>query len=751
MTDPRRRLKRLAFGLLDLVLARFTGRVAVRVPLAAVLVDGEPVSYSTLGEWPVKHRPVMALVLLACLLVVPASLAPTASAATGATTRVSVASGGTQANNISHASAISADGRYVAFQSLASNLVAGDTNGVRDVFVHDQVTGVTTRISVASGGTQANGESGASGVPYVTTAISADGRYVAFQSLASNLVAGDTNGVQDVFVHDRVTGDTTRVSVDSSGTQATGVSWSSAISADGRYVAFYSPASNLVAGDTNGMSDVFVHDRVTGDTTRVSVASSGTQADDYSGSPAISADGRYVAFASSASNLVAGGDTALLSQDIFIHDRVSGATTRVSVGTGGTQANNISQAPKISADGRYVAFYSAASNLVAGDTNARTDVFVRDRVTGVTTRVSVATSGAQANGSSYVCGISGDGRYVAFYSAASNLVAGDTNGTYDVFVRDRVTGATTRVSVAPSGAQSNGSSSVPAISGDGRYVVFESAASNLVAGDTNAKTDVFVRDRLQATAAVTRLSDFNRDGATDLVARDAAGRLWLYPGNGAGGFKGRRQIGVGWNSVTAIITPGDITGDGNADVLARDSVGRLWLYPGNGSSGFSTRRQIGSGWGPFTITNAANLNSTGRPDLLARDTAGALWLYPVSGNAVFGARTKVGAGWNPYTILGPGDVSGDTRADILARDTAGSLWLYRGTGTGRVGGRTLVSSGWAAMTALVTPGNWDRTAGNDVLARDAAGVLWLYPGNNNGGLGMRSQIGSGWSSFTYIG
>jgi len=702
------------------------------------------------GVVTVKHRPVMALVLLACLLVVPASVAPTASAATGATTRVSVATDGTQANNNSNASAISADGRYVAFQSLATNLVAGDTNGAQDVFVRDQVTGATTRISVASGGTQANGESGFSGVPWSSTAISADGRYVAFQSLASNLVAGDTNGVQDVFMHDRVTGDTTRISVDSSGTQATGVSYSSAISTDGRYVAFQSLADNLVAGDTNGMSDVFVHGRVTGATARVSVASSGTQADDGSYLPAISADGRYVAFLSTANNLVA-PDRASPTQDVFVHDRVSGATTRVSVATGGTRANNISQAPKISADGRYVAFFSYASNLVAGDTNAKADVFIRDRATGVTTRVSVATGGAQANGSSYTFGISGDGRYVAFYSAASNLVAGDTNGTYDVFVRDRVTGATTRVSLASSGAQGNGSSSVPAISANGRYVVFASVASNLVAGDTNARTDVFVRDRLQVTAAVTRLSDFNRDGATDLVARDGAGRLWLYPGNGAGGFKARHQIGVGWNSVTAIVTPGDITGDGNADVLARDSVGRLWLYPGNGTSGFSARRQIGSGWGSYAITNAANLNSTGRPDLLARDTAGALWLYPISGNAVFGARTKVGAGWNPYAILGPGDVSGDARADILAGDAAGSSWLYRGTGTGWVGGRTLVSSGWAAMTALVTLGNWDRTAGNDVLARDAAGVLWLYPGNNNGGLGLRSQIGTGWSSFTYIG
>jgi hypothetical protein len=242
---------------------------------------------------------------------------------------------------------------------------------------------------------------------------------------------------------------------------------------------------------------------------------------------------------------------------------------------------------------------------------------------------------------------------------------------------------------------------------------------------------------------------------TNLIARDAAGRLWLYPGNGSGGFGGvgsRRQMGVGWNGMNAILTPGDVTGDGNADVLGRDRAGRLWLYPGNGASGFLSKRLIGNGWNTMTaITKAANLNGTGRPDVLARDAAGTLWLYPLTGNAVFGPRSRIGATWNGYTILGPGDVSGDGRADILARDRAGSLWLYRGNGTGRVVARTLVSTGWPARTALVTPGNWDRAAGNDLLARDAAGVMRLHPGNNAGGLGVPRQIGTGWQGMTYIG
>ena len=199
-----------------------------------------------------------------------------ALAAGGDTTRVSVASDGAQGNRYSYDPSISADGRYVAFYSYASNLVSGDTNGVYDVFVHDRQSGQTTRVSVASDGAQGNNGS------YYDPSISADGRYVAFDSSASNLVSGDTNGARDVFVHDRQGGGTTRVSVASDGAQGGTGSWNPSISADGRYVAFYSGASNLVSGDTNGTDDVFVHDGQTGQTTRISVASDGSQGNNHS-------------------------------------------------------------------------------------------------------------------------------------------------------------------------------------------------------------------------------------------------------------------------------------------------------------------------------------------------------------------------------------------------------------------------------------------------------------------------------------
>jgi Tol biopolymer transport system component len=287
--------------------------------------------------------------------------------------------------------------------------------------------GNTTRVSVASDGTQANGGS-------FTPSISANGRYVAFASIAVNLVSGDTNGVQDIFVHDRQTGATTLVSVAIDGSEGNGDSEEVSISADGRYVAFRSWASNLVSGDTNNLPDIFVRDRQTGQTTRVSVASDGTQANNFSFEPSISADGRYVAFMSWANNLVSGDTNG--DWDIFVHDRQTGATIRVSVATGGGQAAGRSQRPSISADGRYVAFASSASNLVSGDTNNHPDIFVHDRQTGVTMRVSVASDGTQTYVFSFDPSISADGRYVAFGSEADNLVSGDTNGRYDIFVRE---------------------------------------------------------------------------------------------------------------------------------------------------------------------------------------------------------------------------------------------------------------------------------------------------------------------------
>jgi Tol biopolymer transport system component len=246
-----------------------------------------------------------------------------------------------------------------------------------------------------------------------------------------------------------------------------------------------------VPGDTNGASDVFLRDRLAGVTRRVSVGAVG-QANGDSAEPSISADGRFVAFSSQASNLVPGDTNG--TSDIFVRDMLTGVTRRVSVGAAG-QANGGSLSPAISADGRFVAFNSYASNLVPGDTNGTTDIFVRDLLARVTRRVSVGPAGQGNSDSSGAPAISADGRYVAFFSHASNLVPGDTNGAYDIFVRDLLAGVTRRVSVGASG-QGNRDSLAPAITADGRSVAFVSASFNLVTHDTNRAWDVFVRDPL---------------------------------------------------------------------------------------------------------------------------------------------------------------------------------------------------------------------------------------------------------------
>ena len=410
------------------------------------------------------------------------------TALAGTTERVSESSTAVQGNSKSVRPSISANGRFVAFKSFADNLVSGDTHvWWGDVFVHDRLTGRTERVSEDSMGNPGNGNSN-------EPSISADGRFVAFESWADNLVERDTNDEKDIFIHDRQTGRTERVSEDSTGIQGNGYSSNPSISADGRFVAFYSNADNLVERDTNSTGDIFVNDRQTGRTERVSEDSTGIQGNSHSSNPSISAGGRFVAFMSDADNLVE-RDTNN-SPDIFVNDRLTGRTERVSEDSAGIQGNGYSWNPSISADGRFVAFSSSADNLVERDTNSTGDIFVNDRLTGRTERVSEDSTGIQGNEWSYDPSISADGLFVAFGSDASNLVERDTNNLPDIFVNDRRTGRTARVSEDSMGIQGNGYSSNPSISADGLFVAFGSDASNMVERDTNGETDIFVHDRL---------------------------------------------------------------------------------------------------------------------------------------------------------------------------------------------------------------------------------------------------------------
>ena len=338
--------------------------------------------------------------------------------ADGPTERMSVGPGGVQADAQSHFPALSRDGRFVVFQSDATNLASHADNRVTDVFVRDRQTNVTTLLSIGQNGGDANGAS-------TNPVISGGGRFVAFVSAARNLVARDRDGVPDVFVFDWQVHKAELISVTPAGI-AGGGGYPS-ISADGRFVAF-TGFDNLVSGDTNRTEDVLVRDRKTGVTKRVSVSSSGGQGNGFSNEPAISGNGRFVAFQSAATNLVPGDTTGGEDVDVFVHDRQTGATARVSVGFGGAEAHGDSTTPAISGSGRFVAFASNATNLVAGGSAA--GVFVFDRQTNVMEPV----------GTGETPDISADGRYVTY------RVQNPPSGS-EIFVHDRQTHTDRLVSV----------------------------------------------------------------------------------------------------------------------------------------------------------------------------------------------------------------------------------------------------------------------------------------------------------------
>lgn len=407
----------------------------------------------------------------------------------GTTTLESADSAGVQGDAASLLPALSADGRWLAFQSIAANLVPGDANGEGDVFLRDLATGTTVRVSEPTPGVDADGRS-------ENPRLSAGGTVLAFQSQATNLVPGDTNGATDVFIADLAAGTLSRVSLDSAGAEANGDSDRPALSADGRFVSFRSAATNLVAGDTNGVRDVFVHDRLTGQTRRVSVSSAGLESNAKSAATALSPDGSLVAFDSLADNLVPGDGNA--AWDVFVHELATGQTTRISLNALGAEGSGGCFAPVFADGGRLVVFEGEASGLVPGDNNLKSDVFCKDRETGAIELLSKSSQGVHGDNSSGAPDVTPDGRYVAFRSRASNLVPGDGNGMqgWDVFVHDRADATTTRVSVSTTGGDPDLLSDNPAISADGRLVAFDSHATNLVAPDANGSVlDVFLTER----------------------------------------------------------------------------------------------------------------------------------------------------------------------------------------------------------------------------------------------------------------
>ncbi len=403
----------------------------------------------------------------------------------GITKKVSISSEGISGNQSSGGPDLSSDGEKIVFTSFATNLVTIDTNGFDDIFVHDRETETTRKITNSFDGKQTNSHSG-------YPSMSSNGRFITYTSTASNLVPKDINGENDVFLYDSLIGSTIIISVLKDGTQANLGAGPSKISGDGQYIVFYSNSSNLINNDINDLSDLFIYNKEDQTHYLVSVASDGSQSDRSVGQFFdISENGRYVTFSTFATNLDLVIDDTNVVSDIFLHDFVTKETKRVSLSTQGTQGNFSSYAPSISNDGRFITYYSAATNLVPSDTNGVNDIFIVDTETNITELISLSTVGLQGNGNSSYPSISGNGRYVVYASDATNLVPNDTNGSRDIFLFDRITKETKLISISNDGVIGNGFSSDASINPDGNSIVFSSSASNLVPDD-NSMGDVFI-------------------------------------------------------------------------------------------------------------------------------------------------------------------------------------------------------------------------------------------------------------------
>jgi len=429
-----------------------------------------------------------ALVILPCLSLAALALSNAASAqsaagSNGETGLISRDSFGFFPTATSLRPSLSRDGRYVAFESDAA-LLPIDLNGHKDIYVLDRQTNTLTLASRTSGGLNGNDDS-------FDAHISGDGRHVAFTTHATNLVGLDGNASTDVLVKNLNTGLISRVSTPTGGlAAANGASSGATVSFDGRYVAFQSSANDLDPLVVNAFVDVFVRDMQTGVVTCASRGFFGVAGNGNSSAPSISDDGVWLAFQSNASNQTLGDLNG--AQDIVVRNLVGGGIIRVSVSSTGAAANDNSYSPSISADGRYVAFLSDASNLVA-DGNALTDAFVHDRQNDTTALVSRAIDGQTSDGSSTHVAISGDGRSVAFVNSAGDITP-DGAAFMAVYVRnlDRNTSHLASRATGTSG-QPNSWSSRPALAQTGGLVAFDSAATNLVPGDTNSESDVFLR------------------------------------------------------------------------------------------------------------------------------------------------------------------------------------------------------------------------------------------------------------------
>ena len=583
--------------------------------------------------------------------------------------RVSVTTLGLQGTENSDNPSVSADGRYVAFESTSS--LVGDS-AIPDVFVFDRLNNTIEKISNGLSGALANNTSS-------RPSISDDGRYVAFSSIASNLVPNDTNTAEDVFVYDRQTQTTVRVSVGTGGFQAVAASQMAEISGNGQFVTFQSSAFNLTAEITNGNTNVYVHEISTGITSLVSQSTSGAIGNNASLAPSISDDGTVIAFESDASNLVTGDNNG--TRDIFVRNRAASTTQRVSQSSSGSQALNHSYAASISGNGRYVGFWSNWPSLVS-PVSIPPNTFLYDLQNSTIETVSIAPNGSVTSESSARPSISVDGRYVAFSTNAS--VATSSKVT-DVFVRDRLTSTTKRVSRSDAGVAAGGNTLSFAISSDGQTVVFSSSAKHLVPNDTNYRSDIFAVDasfpwvagaHFVTVAASATASGINFGNT--LIDGDLSGVAWQDTNrNGVMNLNeptiNNRQIYIDTNNNSSF--------DGGETSVLTGATG-AYTFGGLSTGDYIVREVLPTQWTEFAPVLGRHNKSVGQVRTLTfdfEDVTHNSTNFVTSGDYVregFVFSTTL-AGSNQWRIYGPASVPARPSTELEVPDSATPQYLQR--------------------------------------------------------------------------
>ncbi len=667
----------------------------------------------------------------------------------GAVTLLSATAAGVQSNGTSDSASLSADGSKLVFTSTASNLVAGVSG--QQVYIKDLHTGVVSLVSSSGSGTAGNGAS-------TEAHISADGTKVVFTSAATNFTLLDVNGNTDVFVKDLATGNVSKLSDGLLlNLAANGDSSSPSISADGSLVAYASQASNMSLLDLNGAQDIYVKNTGTGLLSLVLSGSGGVVSNNDSFSPVISQDGSKIVFASTATNLVSGDTNGV--EDIFVYNINTGTTTLVSHSSAGVEGNQASFAPVFSDDANQVAFLSTATNLAPGATGGTQSLYVTNLTTGVTSLVSSDVAGGQANGLSFAPSFSHDGTMVVFASYGTNLVTGDLNTFPDIFVKNLVTGAVYSISNDSEGVQANGFSGSPVFSADDSQIIFSSDASNLVAGDTNGARDIFVKDIVTDGGGI----DTVQSSVTYTLGNNIENLTLTGSANINGTGNGLDNYILG-NSGSNLLTGagGNDTLDGGAggtDTLVGGAGNDLYLV-----SNSNTVVTEGAGGGDDTIQSSVSYNAVanveslqlvGSGNINATGDANGNNLVGNSGNNVLDG----GAG-NDTLNGGPGGA--DTLIGGLGDDTfivssSGTVVVEAAGG----GNDTVQSSADFTLSAnvenlvLTGSGNINGTGNsgdNYITGNSGANTLSGAAGNDtlDGGTGNDTLIGGTGNDTYYV-